>query len=94
MRNSLSISGALLALAAFISTADARMMGGGTNMPGGMQHGASLSSSMPSSLESSRSSNDIRHSPYYYHPLKDGYFGGSENRTMPPLACRGRPGGC
>ena len=84
-----SLGGALLALAAFISTADARMIGGGMSMPGGMQHGASMSS-MPSSLGSART----LHSPYYYHPLQDGYFGGDQNRTMPPLACRGRPGGC
>ena len=81
MRKSLSIGGALLALAALISTADARSMGGGMNMPGGMQHGAF---------------SDVRHSPYYYHPLQGGYFTGEQNRTMPPLACRGRPGpgGC
>jgi hypothetical protein len=46
MRKSLAIGGALLALAAFISTADARMTGGGISMSAPMPHGASISSSM------------------------------------------------
>ena len=47
MRKSLTIGGALLALAAFASTADARMMGGGgVSMSASMPHGAPMSSSM------------------------------------------------
>ena len=47
MRKSLTIGGALLALAAFASTADARMMGGGggTSMSPSMSHGAPMSAS-------------------------------------------------
>ena len=50
MRKSLPIGGALLALAAFVSTAEARMMGGGggMNMSPSMSHGAPMSSSMGS----------------------------------------------
>jgi hypothetical protein len=50
MRKSLTIGGALLALAAFASTADARMMGGGggMSMSPSMSHGAPMSSSMGS----------------------------------------------
>jgi hypothetical protein len=52
MRKLLSIGGALLALAAFASTADARMGGGGgTGMSSSMSHGggnATMSSSMGS----------------------------------------------
>jgi hypothetical protein len=50
MRKSLTIGGALLALAAFASTADARMMGGGGGMSisASMSHGAPMSSSMGS----------------------------------------------
>jgi hypothetical protein len=46
MRKSLTIGGALLALAAFASTADARMMGGGggMSMSASMSHGAPMSS--------------------------------------------------
>ena len=51
MRKSLAIGGALLALAAFASTADARMGGGGMGMSSSMSHGGgheSMSSSMGS----------------------------------------------
>jgi hypothetical protein len=51
MRMSLSIGGALLALAAFASTAEARMMGGGIGMSSSMSPGggnATMSSSMGS----------------------------------------------
>ena len=51
MRKSLTIGGALLALAAFASTADARMGGGGMGMSSSMSHGGghgSMSSSMGS----------------------------------------------
>src|SRR5438477_12273669 len=50
MRKSLTIGGALLALAAFASTADARMMGGGggMSMSPSMSHGAPMSASMGS----------------------------------------------
>jgi hypothetical protein len=137
MRKSLAIGGALLALAAFISTADARMTGGGMSMSASMPHGASISSSMGSSRTFSADTRafnagnryggqDLTHGkgfkkpidsdaggddplpkppktptptsggsdhpwllPYY---LNGGYGGG--NRYGPPLACRGRPGGC
>ena len=48
MRKSLPIGGALLALAAFASTADARVMGGGggMSMSASMSHGAPMSSAM------------------------------------------------
>jgi hypothetical protein len=55
MRKSISIAGALLALAAFASTADARMGGGGMGMSSSMSHGGghgSMSSS-PGSLRGS-----------------------------------------
>jgi len=55
MRKLFTIGGALLALVAFASTADARMMGGGGGMSlsPSMSHGAPISSSMSSSLMSS-----------------------------------------
>ena len=43
MRKSFTIGGALLALAAFASTADARMMGGAGGMGMSMTHGAPIS---------------------------------------------------
>ena len=137
MGKSLTIGGALLALAAFISTADARMMGGGMSMSAPMPHGVSMSSSMGSSRSFSADTRTFNagnrfggqdlthgkgfkkpidsdgggddpapkppktptqtsgggdhpwHLPYY---LNGGYGGG--NRYLPPLACRGRPGGC
>jgi hypothetical protein len=61
MKNLLTIGGALLALAAFASTADARM-GGGMGMSSSMSHGGGHGS-MSSSMGSSRGSNvDMRSS--------------------------------
>jgi len=55
MRTSLTIGGALLALAAFVSTADARMGGGGgMSMSPSMSHGAPISSMSSSSMGSPR----------------------------------------
>jgi hypothetical protein len=62
MRKSVTIGGALLALAALASTADARMMGGGGGMGMSMSHGAPISSSMPSSMGSPRGFSPDGHS--------------------------------
>jgi hypothetical protein len=154
MRKSLAIGGALLALSAFASTADARMMGGGGGMGMSMSHGAPISSSMSSSSMGSprgfspdgrtfsasgrsfspdgfqtrvkgsnwkkpidsdgggagdptpkppkgstqTSSDGDSYTPHRHLNYGDGYYGGwyqhHPHAGEPPLACRGRPGGC
>jgi len=79
MRKLFTIGGALLALAAFASTADARMMGGGGGMSlsPSMSHGAPISSSMSSSLMSSSMG-----SPRGFSP--DGRTFSANGRTFSP----------
>jgi hypothetical protein len=145
----LPIGGALLALAAFASTADARMMGGGggMSMSPSMSHGAPMSAStgsprgtdghtfgasgrtfnpdgFPTRVKGSNwkkpidsdgggagdpspktpkgstqtSSDDGSYSLHRHLNYGDGYYGGwyqhHPHAGEPPLACRGRPGGC
>ena len=73
MRKSLTIGAALLALAAFAPTADARMMGGGGGMGMSMSHGAPISSSMSSSSMGS---------PRGFSP--DGHSFSASGRTFSP----------
>jgi len=137
MRMSLSIGGALLALAAFASTADARMGGGGgMSMSSSMSHGGghgSMSSSMgsprgfspdrrtfsPSGLATRVKGSNWKHPidsdiggddppKVPKTPTRPGANGNSSGGAAydawywthhhsdggPPLACRGRPGGC
>jgi hypothetical protein len=98
MRKSLPIGGALLALAAFISTADARMMGGG--VLGDPPIGPPKASTQPSRDHTSRYhpgyGGSHGHNGYidqygHFHPF---YGGGSNGSKGPPLACVGRIGGC
>jgi len=154
MRKLFTIGGALLALAAFASTADARMMGGGggMSMSPSMSHGggnATMSSSIgsphsfspdgrtfsasgrtfsPDGLQTrvkgsnwkkpidsdggdagdpapktpkgstQTSSDGSSYTPHRHLNYGDGYYGGwyqhHPHAGEPPLACRGRPGGC
>ena len=89
MRISLSIGGALLALAAFASTADARM-GGGTGMSQSMSRGGDITSMKGSTHVNSgdrdRSSTGNFVGYLTHHPHSPS--------PEPPLACVGRIGGC